>query len=88
MNVSYGLFWLQMADPLTALIYAVQVMNFLKSLILRTLREREDSVVEPTLSSRLEPFDENGYQSPSFNCIQDTEKIMKRKSWHLFWKNL
>ncbi|XP_073141359.1 rho GTPase-activating protein 5 [Henckelia pumila] len=32
----------QMADPLTALIHAVQVMNFLKTLIVKTLRERED----------------------------------------------
>ncbi|MFQ6626689.1 hypothetical protein Gotur_005729 [Gossypium turneri] len=32
----------QMADPLTALIHAVQVMNFLKTLILKTLREREE----------------------------------------------
>nr|XP_043622213.1 rho GTPase-activating protein 5-like [Erigeron canadensis] len=31
----------QMADPLTALIHAVQVMNFLKTLVLKTLRERE-----------------------------------------------
>lgn len=34
----------QMADPLTALIHAVQVMNFLKTLILKTLREREETV--------------------------------------------
>ncbi|XP_071722834.1 rho GTPase-activating protein 3-like [Rutidosis leptorrhynchoides] len=33
----------QMADPLTALIHAVQVMNFLKTLILKTLRERKDA---------------------------------------------
>ncbi|KAF6136231.1 hypothetical protein GIB67_001640 [Kingdonia uniflora] len=33
----------QMADPLTALIHAVQVMNFLKTLILKTLRERGES---------------------------------------------
>ncbi|KAF3439808.1 hypothetical protein FNV43_RR18086 [Rhamnella rubrinervis] len=33
----------QMADPLTALIHAVQVMNFLKTLILKVLREREES---------------------------------------------
>ncbi|XP_073062440.1 rho GTPase-activating protein 5-like [Primulina eburnea] len=32
----------QMADPLTALIHAVQVMNFLKTLILKTLHEREN----------------------------------------------
>ncbi|KAG6538731.1 hypothetical protein ZIOFF_003859 [Zingiber officinale] len=31
----------QMADPLTALIHAVQVMNFLKTLITKALRERE-----------------------------------------------
>ncbi|KAG1354648.1 Rho GTPase-activating protein 3 [Cocos nucifera] len=33
----------QMADPLTALIHAVQVMNFLKTLIIRTLQEREEA---------------------------------------------
>ncbi|KAF2321616.1 hypothetical protein GH714_000643 [Hevea brasiliensis] len=64
----------QMADPLTALMYAVQVMNFLKTLILRTLREREDSVVEPTPISRLEPFDENGHQSSSQSCVEATTK--------------
>ncbi|CAM6090090.1 unnamed protein product [Calypogeia fissa] len=36
----------QMADPLTALMHAVQVMNFLKTLILRTLRDREDVVLD------------------------------------------
>ncbi|KAK6137045.1 hypothetical protein DH2020_029212 [Rehmannia glutinosa] len=33
----------QMADPLTALIHAAQVMNFLKTLIVKTLRERDES---------------------------------------------
>ncbi|KAL0290439.1 UNVERIFIED_CONTAM: Rho GTPase-activating protein 3 [Sesamum angustifolium] len=33
----------KMADPLTALIHAVQVMNFLKTLIMKTLRDREES---------------------------------------------
>lgn len=32
-----------MADPLTALIHAVQVMNLLKTLILKILQEREES---------------------------------------------
>jgi hypothetical protein len=36
----------QMADPLTALMHAVQVMNFLKTLILRTLRDREEAVLD------------------------------------------
>lgn len=33
----------QMVDPLTALIHAVQVMNLLKTLVIKTLREREES---------------------------------------------
>lgn len=63
-----------MADPLTALMYAVQVMNFLKTLILKTLRERKDSVVEPSPACRLEPSDENGHQSPSQPCMEDNIK--------------
>ncbi|XP_062083003.1 rho GTPase-activating protein 1 [Humulus lupulus] len=62
----------QMADPLTALMYAVQVMNFLKMLITRTLRERKDSVVDPSPARSLEPYDENGHQSSSQTCIKST----------------
>nr|GEX14725.1 Rho GTPase-activating protein 3-like [Tanacetum cinerariifolium] len=40
----------QMADPLTALIHAVQIMNLLKTLIIKTLREKEES------SSDFEPL--------------------------------
>lgn len=54
-----------MSDPLTALMYAVQVMNFLKTLIVRTLRDREECVIESAPGSRLEPSDENGHQSSS-----------------------
>ncbi|MFS8014448.1 hypothetical protein Hanom_Chr15g01344601 [Helianthus anomalus] len=32
-----------MSDPLTALMHAVQVMNLLKTLITKTLREREET---------------------------------------------
>ncbi|XVF33102.1 hypothetical protein REPUB_Repub17cG0139300 [Reevesia pubescens] len=39
----------QMADPLTALIHAVQLMNFLKTLILKTVREREESAAKDRL---------------------------------------
>lgn len=42
-----------MADPLTALIHAVQVMNFLKTLILKVLREREEC---GTMSSMLSSY--------------------------------
>ncbi|XP_002976304.2 rho GTPase-activating protein 5 [Selaginella moellendorffii] len=37
----------QMADPLTALMHAVQVMNILKTLIVRTLRDRQEAVLDP-----------------------------------------
>ncbi|KAK7257618.1 hypothetical protein RIF29_31704 [Crotalaria pallida] len=60
----------QMADPLTALMYAVQVMNFLKTLILRTLRQRKDSVVEPSPVFRLEPSDDSEDQSDIFYSFQ------------------
>ncbi|KAG8376739.1 hypothetical protein BUALT_Bualt09G0095100 [Buddleja alternifolia] len=53
----------QMLDPLTALMYAVQVMNFLKMLIVKTLREREDSIVESGPTVQLEPSDEDGHHS-------------------------
>ncbi|KAK8605056.1 hypothetical protein V6N13_082515 [Hibiscus sabdariffa] len=65
----------QMDDPLTALMYAVQVMKFLKTLILRAIREREVSVVEPTPASHLEPFNGDIDQRISVSCIRDTEDI-------------
>ncbi|CAJ1979135.1 unnamed protein product [Sphenostylis stenocarpa] len=62
-----------MADPLTALMYAVQVMNFLKTLVLRTLRERKDCVVESSPGFCLEPSDENGDHSLLEACHQDDD---------------
>lgn len=41
----------QMSDPLTALMHAVQVMNLLKTLILKVLREREETASEEDYSS-------------------------------------
>ncbi|KAJ7565929.1 hypothetical protein O6H91_02G081600 [Diphasiastrum complanatum] len=53
----------QMADPLTALMHAVQVMNLLKTLILRTLKDRQEAVLDPGPASSLsETHDEdNGH---------------------------
>lgn len=63
----------QMADPLTALMYAVQVMNFLKTLIEKTLKDREDFVADAG-PSYLEPSDENGHSSFSQPTIfEDNE---------------
>ncbi|KAI3411465.1 Rho-GAP domain-containing protein, partial [Psidium guajava] len=61
----------QMGDPLTALMYAVQVMNFLKTLVARMLREREDSIIESPPTSYTEPPDDNGHQSPQI-CVEFT----------------
>lgn len=56
---------LQMSDPLTALMYAVQVMNFLKTLVVKTLREREECVVEAGPKLQVEPSDEDGHYTTS-----------------------
>lgn len=69
----------QMADPLTALMYAVQVMNFLKMLILKTLKERQNSVLENSQTPRSDPHDENGHHSPElqleFQCEDKTDQL-------------
>ncbi|KAK4772921.1 hypothetical protein SAY87_027940 [Trapa incisa] len=62
----------KMADPLTALVYAVQVMNFLRTLIERTLREREDSTVESLPPPLLGPEDDSGPRGP-WLPMQDRE---------------
>ncbi|VFQ94138.1 unnamed protein product [Cuscuta campestris] len=61
----------QMADPLTALMYAVQVMNFLKMLIEKTLRERKDSTVDPEPGPGMDPSGENGHQNPPNLILQE-----------------
>ncbi|KAK2985990.1 hypothetical protein RJ640_026462 [Escallonia rubra] len=72
----------QMADPLTALMYAVQVMNFLKTLIVRTLREREDCFVEQGPASHVEPSDENGHQSSSQPATEEADEADEEE--HIF----
>lgn len=67
-------FLLQMANPLTALMYAVQVMNFLKTLIIKTLGERQDSILEAASTSRSDPFDEIGHHIPPPSCLEACSK--------------
>ncbi|KAL1827759.1 hypothetical protein ACET3Z_006171 [Daucus carota] len=73
----------QMADPLTALMYAVQVMNFLKALVTKTLKERKSSVVEVSPCTRVNPSDENGHQGPLQLCLEETaeENELKEHSF-------
>lgn len=68
--------FLQMADPLTALMYAVKVMNFLKTLIEKTLKDREDSVIESAPVLRTNPSDEDGHQSAS-QLYQDEQNELE-----------
>lgn len=60
-----------MVDPLTALMYAVQVMNFLKTLVAMTLKEREESITKSNPSSNLNSFDDDGHQSDSPLLFKD-----------------
>nr|XP_010931121.1 rho GTPase-activating protein 1 isoform X1 [Elaeis guineensis] len=57
----------QMADPLTALMYAVQVMNFLRILIVKTLKGRQEPTLGDASIPHLDPSDENGHHSPQLH---------------------
>ncbi|KAI3837803.1 hypothetical protein MKW98_004861 [Papaver atlanticum] len=66
----------QMVDPLTALMYAMQIMNFYKILVVKTLKEREDSAAVPFVSY-LEPSDDNLHHSlspPYWNASSSRQK--------------
>ncbi|XP_066358688.1 rho GTPase-activating protein 5-like [Miscanthus floridulus] len=71
----------QMADPLTALMYAVQVMNFLKMLVQKTLKDREESTPEDVLLPQKDPSDENGHQKPSVTLDSLLEEGSRRPSF-------
>ncbi|MED6111065.1 hypothetical protein PIB30_049012 [Stylosanthes scabra] len=60
----------QMADPLTALIHAVQVMNFLKTLILKTLQERDKSPAKER-NDLASPSKEDGDREGSVEQTED-----------------
>lgn len=63
-----------MVDPLTALMHAVQVMNFLKTLIEKTLKEREDSIIDSALDSfsGSDPSSGNGHHTPLQTILEET----------------
>jgi hypothetical protein len=46
-DVCFPSFVLQMADPLTALMHVVQVMNLLNTLIIHTLKQRQATLQSP-----------------------------------------
>lgn len=64
----------QMADPLTALMHAVQVMNLLKTLILRTLKDRKATLLEsrsPPSSSELPETEEPEHDPQAALWVED-----------------
>lgn len=65
-----------MADPLTALMHAVKVMNFLKTLVEKTMRDREDFVVETGPAYDSEPSDEIEDNPMSLRSMIEIENEM------------
>ncbi|KAK9015624.1 hypothetical protein V6N11_006723 [Hibiscus sabdariffa] len=68
----------QMSDPLTALMHAVQVMNLLKTLIMKTLQEREESATGGGYS----PMSSHSCDGPSdgeFDSNQEMETSCELK---------
>lgn len=72
-----------MADPLTALVHAVHVMNFLKSLVTKTLTERKQFVSSSTSYSHADDPDEDEHESSSINS-EGTEIIESKDTWGTF----
>lgn len=73
-----------MADPLTALIHAVQVMNFLKTLILKILRERVEAAAKARLLSPSSDSPNNVNDSHLSNINTDPEvplELTDQDSW-------
>ncbi|GAU17601.1 hypothetical protein TSUD_341450 [Trifolium subterraneum] len=68
----------QMSDPLTALMHAVQVMNLLKTLILKTLRDREDSLTSEYSSMSSHSSDHQSEDEDYDSQEMDTSGEMKR----------
>ncbi|XP_057532678.1 rho GTPase-activating protein 3-like [Amaranthus tricolor] len=67
----------QMADPLTALIHAVQVMNFLKTLIVKTLQSRDESADKTKVLSSCSDFSDNASR-PSHKSTSFGELIYEK----------
>lgn len=68
---------IQMADPLTALMYAVQVMNFLRMLILKTLKERQESTSAGAYVANAGPSDEDGHWRPQLSLYTHRKEATK-----------
>lgn len=61
----------QMADPLTAVMHVVHVMNFLNMLITRTVKEREEAASDYATVASLCPHDDDDDEQPSMKLVLD-----------------
>lgn len=61
---------------MTALMYAVKVMNFLKTLVEKTMRDREDFVLETGPAYDSEPSDESDHKHLSLRSMIEIENEM------------
>jgi len=73
-----------MSDPLTALMHAVQVMNFLKTLILRTLRERDDAATGGAYTPYSSPASSSRHDAAEccYNSEQDMDRSCELSDMH------
>lgn len=67
-----------MANPLTALIHAVQVMNFLRALVMKTVQERKESGFESGELSSCSELAEISDLHPSLSDSETGEWSCKR----------
>ncbi|KAL6643664.1 hypothetical protein ACP70R_018430 [Stipagrostis hirtigluma subsp. patula] len=73
----------QMSDPLTALMHAVQVMNFLKTLILRTLRERDDAATGEEYTPYSSPASSSRpYHAECYGSERDMDRSCELSDMH------
>ncbi|KAK9146817.1 hypothetical protein Sjap_006720 [Stephania japonica] len=72
----------QMSDPLTALMHAVQVMNLLKTLIIKTLREREETATGAYSPFSSRTSDRQGDQDFDSQHETDTSCELRTQSSH------
>ncbi|KAI0531119.1 hypothetical protein KFK09_000671 [Dendrobium nobile] len=65
----------QMADPMTAIMHVVHVMNFLKMLIVRTVKEREEAASDYASVASLWPDDDDDKQPSVKLSLEDRRGV-------------
>ncbi|KAL0928858.1 hypothetical protein M5K25_000785 [Dendrobium thyrsiflorum] len=77
----------QMADPMTAIMHVVHVMNFLKMLIVRTVKEREEATSDYASVASLWPDDDDDKQPSVKLNLEDRRGIDSEETETVFLSN-